>query len=291
MSWRTVVVTNRCKLSYKNNYLIIRNEENNMIHLSEVGTLIVDSTLVSITSYLIAELVKRKIKIVFCDEKRNPIGEVIPLYGSHNTSKRILNQIKWKDHIKAEIWSLIIKNKIINQAELLMKFDKEEARKLIEYSKQIELDDNTNREGHAAKVYFNSIFGKGFVRHSGDSINAALDYGYAILISSINKEIVSNGCITQLGIKHKNEFNYFNLSYDIVEPFRVLVDNIVADNIDVEFNNDYKYELVNVLKSKLRIDGRSYYLTNAIQIYVKGILDALDESDVNLVSSIKLNEL
>lgn len=291
MSWRTVVITNRCKLSYNNNYLIIRNEENNMIHLSEIGTIIIDSTLVSITSYLLAELVKRKIKVIFCDEKRNPISELIPIYGSHNTSKRILNQIKWDENTKGTIWSFIIKNKINNQAKLLEKFNKEETIMLLGYAEQIKHNDMSNREGHAAKVYFNSIFGKTFIRHDGGDINAALDYGYAILISSINKEVVSNGCITQLGIKHRNEFNYFNLSYDIVEPFRTLVDNIVAENGDVEFNRDYKYKLINVLNAKIIMEGKSYYLTNAIQIYVKKLLNALDEEEPDLVPYINLDEL
>ena len=208
MSWRTVVITNKCKLSYKNNYLIIRKEDNKMIHLSEVGTIIIDSTLVSITSYLLAELVKRKIKVVFCDERRNPISELIPLYGSHNTSKKILKQIKWDETTKAMIWSKIVKNKIKNQGKVLKKIDAVKANMLFEYVNQVEYNDISNREGHAAKVYFNSLFGKGFIRHGGDEINAALDYGYAILVSTINKEIVSNGCMTQLGIKHKNEFNY-----------------------------------------------------------------------------------
>lgn len=291
MSWRTVVIANRCKLSYKNNYLIIRNEENNMIHLSEVGAIIIDSTLVSITTYLLAELVKRKIKVVFCDEKRNPISELVPMYGSHNTSKRVLNQVNWDSNIKAMIWSKIIENKIYNQANLLEKFNKEECSMLFEYARQVKPDDTTNREGHAAKVYFNSLFGKEFVRHTGDEINAALDYGYAILASSINKEVSSNGCITQLGIKHKNEFNYFNLSYDIIEPFRVLVDNIVAENIENEFNKDYKYKLINVLNSKIKMEGKSYYFTNAIQIYVKGLLNALDEDEPDLVPFINIDEL
>ena len=208
MSWRTVVITNKCKLSYKNNYLIIRKEDNKMIHLSEVGTIIIDSTLVSITSYLLAELVKRKIKVVFCDERRNPISELIPLYGSHNTSKKILKQVKWDETTKAMIWSKIVKNKIKNQGKVLKKIDAVKANMLFEYVNQVEYNDISNREGHAAKVYFNSLFGKGFIRHDGDEINAALDYGYAILVSTINKEIVSNGCMTQLGIKHKNEFNY-----------------------------------------------------------------------------------
>jgi len=286
MSWRTVVITNRCKLSYKNNYLIMRNEENNMIHLSEVGIIIIDSTLVSITSYLMVELVKRKIKLIFCDEKRNPISELLPLYGSHNTSKRLSQQIQWDDTNKAIIWSKIIKNKIKNQAFVLKKFHKKEAEILLEYANQVEYNDISNREGHAARVYFSSLFGKDFIRHSGDDINAALNYGYAILVSSINKEIVSNGCVTQLGIKHKNEFNYFNLSYDLVEPFRVFVDDLVVQNMDDHFENEFKYELVNVLNSKVKIKGKSYFLTNAIKIYVKNILNALDDKNPTLVQEI-----
>lgn len=291
MSWRTVVIANRCKLSYKNNYLIIRNEENNMIHLSEIGTIIIDSTLVSITTYLLAELVKRKIKVVFCDEKRNPISELVPMYGCHNTSKRVLNQVNWDSNIKDIVWSKIVENKINNQANLLEKHTKVEADMLYGYAKEVKPGDISNREGHAAKVYFNSLFGKEFVRHTGEDINAALDYGYAILASSINKEVASNGCITQLGIKHRNEFNYFNLSYDIIEPFRTLVDNIVADNIENEFNKDYRYKLINVLNSKLKMEGKSYYFTNAIQIYVKGLLNALDEGEPDLVPYINIDEL
>ncbi|MEY8415558.1 type II CRISPR-associated endonuclease Cas1 [Tissierella praeacuta] len=291
MSWRTVVIANRCKLSYKNNYLIIRNEENNMIHLSEIGTIIIDSTLVSITTYLLAELVKRKTKVVFCDEKRNPISELVPMYGSHNTSKRVLNQVNWDSNIKDIVWSKIVENKINNQANLLEKYNKLEADMLYGYAKEVKPGDISNREGHAAKVYFNSLFGKEFVRHTGEDINAALDYGYAILASSINKEVASNGCITQLGIKHRNEFNFFNLSYDIIEPFRTLVDNIVAENIENEFNKDYRYKLINVLNSKLKMEGKSYYFTNAVQIYVKGLLNALDEGEPDLVPYINIDEL
>ena len=47
----------------------------------------------------------------------------------------------------------------------------------------------TNREAHAAKVYFNSLFGKEFSRDDVNSINAALNYGYGILLSNFNKEL------------------------------------------------------------------------------------------------------
>lgn len=291
MSWRTVVITNRCKLTYKNNYLIIRKEDSEMIHLSEIGILIIDSTQVSITTYLLAEIAKRKIKVIFSDEKRNPISELIPIYGSHNTSKRILNQVKWDGKVKGEIWTHIVKNKIKNQARVLEKFDKEEFDDLLQYATEVEYNDLSNREGHAAKVYFNSLFGKSFVRHSGCDTNIALDYGYSILASTINKEIVSNGCITQLGIKHRNEFNYFNLSYDIIEPFRALVDDVVSENIDCEFEKEYRYKLIDLLNTKVKIEGKFHYLTNAIQIYIRRVLTALDEGNPSLVPYVSIDEL
>lgn len=115
MSWRIVTITKQAKLSYKNGYLIVRNEEVTMIHLSEINTVMVDSTAVSITTYLIAELIKEKIKLIFCDEKRNPIGEVTPYYGAHNTSKRIQQQILWDKEYLQYIWTRIIYEKLVTK--------------------------------------------------------------------------------------------------------------------------------------------------------------------------------
>lgn len=55
--------------------------------------LVIESTAVSITASLMAELMKRKIKVIFCDEKRNPAGELINYYGSHDTSNKYRQQI------------------------------------------------------------------------------------------------------------------------------------------------------------------------------------------------------
>ena len=95
--------------------------------------------------------------------------------------------------------------------------------KFLEDIKEVKIGDKTNREGHAAKIYFKELFGKEFVRHNDDVINSALNYGYAILLSTINKEIINNGYLTQLGIHHKNEFNEFNLTCDLMEPLLINV--------------------------------------------------------------------
>ena len=95
MSWRTVVISNNAKLDYQIGYLVVRGTETTKIHLNEIGTLIIESTAVSMTSYLLSELIKNKIKVIFCDEKRNPVSELIPYYGSHDTSAKIRKQTEW----------------------------------------------------------------------------------------------------------------------------------------------------------------------------------------------------
>lgn len=282
MSWRTILITNKAKLSYKNDYMIIRGKDVHMVHLSEINIVIIDSTAVTLTSYLIAELLNRKIKVIFCNQNRNPIGEIVPYYGCYDSSKKLFLQLEWTDYSKV-VWTRIIKEKILNQADLLKRFDNDNYQKLYEYVESLQLFDVTNREGHAAKVYFNSLFGLDFSRDENNDINAALNYGYSILLSQFNKEIVSNGYNTQIGIKHHNIYNQFNLSSDLMEPFRPLVDNIVKQNYGEVFNGTMKLKLVDVLNHKVHIKSKDQYVSNAIAIYVKSVFKAIEKQNVELI--------
>lgn len=279
MSFRTVVITKQSKLSYKNRYLAVKSElEENYIHLSEIDTIIVDSIAVSISSYLLKELADNKINIIFCDEKHNPFGELNSFYSSHNTSKKILIQTKWNNKQKDELWSLIVKNKIINQALLLNKIKSENYDLLMSYVNEVRVGDRTNREAHSAKVYFNSLFTKSFIRNANDNINAALNYGYSILLSNFNKEIVNNGYLTQLGIHHKSEFNQFNLACDLMEPFRPIIDNFVYYNQTREFDSKYKLDLINIFNNNYKYLSKNYTLKDIIKMYTKNTLDCLSDN-------------
>ena len=112
MSWRIIVVSSSAKLDYQMGFLVVRKEVVQKIHLNEISTLILESTAISLTAALVTELIKRKIKIVFCDEKRNPCGEVVPYYGSHDTSIKVKNQIAWETAIKQSVWTEIVSEKI-----------------------------------------------------------------------------------------------------------------------------------------------------------------------------------
>ena len=288
MSWRIIVISKRAKLDLQLGYMVVRSDEVTKIVLSEISTVLIESTAVSLTTSLIAELAKRKIKVIFCDEKRNPSCELVNYYGSHDTSNKIRKQIVWKQNTKEAVWTEIVSEKIRKQKELLEILGKEESKLLASYLTEIEWGDKTNREGHAAKVYFNALFGMNFTRTEDCNINVALNYGYSIILSAFTREITANGYLTQLGIFHDNMFNQFNLASDFMEPFRVLIDRKVKQMILEEFDHDEKLQLVDVLNQEVQIDGRKQYVNNAIKIYCRSVLDALNEDDSSLIQVYKI---
>lgn len=283
MSWRIVVISKRAKLDYQLGYMVVRNEEVTKIHLGEIATVLIESTAVSITTSLLAELTKKKIKVIFCDEKRNPSSELIGYYGSHDISNKVRKQIQWNCSIKDAVWTEIVTEKIRKQKELLEYLGKEESGVLQSYLNEICWKDETNREGHAAKVYFNALFGLSFTRTEDSLVNAALNYGYSIILSAFTREIVAGGYITQLGLFHDNMFNQFNFASDLMEPFRILVDREVVNMSMTEFAQDEKMHLVDILNQEVVIDGRKQYVNNAIKIYCKSVFDALNENDSALI--------
>lgn len=218
MGFRTVIIKNRAKLEFRLNSLIVRGDTEKKIYIGEINTLIIQSTAVSLTASLLNELTKNNVKVIFCDEKCNPTSELLPYYGAHNTSRRYKEQFLWDKEIKARIWRKIVQKKIEEQSSHL--FDRgfiEQSEMLKEYALQVCDNDYTNREGHAAKVYFNCLLGIGNSRQGGGFVNGCLNYGYSVLLSAFNREITASGYLTQLGIWHDNEFNSFNLSCDLYQ--------------------------------------------------------------------------
>lgn len=282
MSWRTVVISSRCKLDTKMGYLVVRGAETRRIFLDEIAILLIENPAVALTGCLLEALVERKVRVIFCDARRSPMAELAPHHGSHDSSRKLRLQLAWDDSVKGSVWSAIVAEKIAQQAALLTERGKEaEALLLKSYIPQIEFQDATNREGHAAKVYFNALFGTEFTRHAKDPVNAALDYGYSLLLSAFNREITACGYLTQLGLHHANVFNHFNLSSDLMEPFRVLVDRRVSSLEIKEFDKNVRLALVDLLHEEIMIRGSTQTLLNSVGIYVRGVFDALNEEDLS----------
>lgn len=278
MGWRTIVVNSHSKLAYKNNHLVYKTStQNELIHLSEIDVLLLETTDILITTMLIKRLVDENILILFCDDKRLPIGKLLPFYGRHDSSLQLGRQINWTLERKGIVWTEIISQKILNQHRHLVDLGfQEKADALMSLHSGLEIFDPSNREGHAARIYFNTLFGNSFSRDNENDINAGLNYGYTLLMSIFAREIVKCGCMTQFGLKHANQFNDFNLASDLMEPFRPIVDRIIYENRDADFRV-IKRALFELFGNKYLYNSKEMFLTNIASDYTKKVVKVLNE--------------
>jgi len=278
MGFRTVIVNKHSKLGYKNNHLVFKStSEIQSIHLSEIDNLILETTDIAISTMLISKLIDYGVNVIFCDAKRMPAAGLMPYYGRHDSPLTINKQINWNEETNGILAYNILQQKIRNQSIFLKTnkfFDKANAieRLLCE----LELADPSNREGHAARIFFNTLYGNDFSRDNICDINSGLDYGYTLIMSIFAREIVKCGCLTQLGVNHRNQFNQFNLASDLMEPFRLLVDEIVFDNKYESFAS-IKGELFRMFSNTYFYKESQMYLNNIVTNYVKKCVDFLNE--------------
>lgn len=286
MSFRTVIVKNRCKLEYSLNYMVYRTaDQEKRILLDEISTIMIETNMACLTSALISEVSQRNIKLIFCDSKSNPICETLSYYGSYDSFSKLVKQYNFDKEIVAQVWSVIVKEKIVNQSKVMRLINEELANKLLEYTTQIIAADASNREGHAAKVYFNGLFGKDFSREQDRKENKYLDYGYTILLSSINRSVKLLGYYTELGIHHIGKTNPFNVSCDLIEPLRPIIDaKIVKQELTEE---NFKKELVGLLETNVICDNQTMFLENAIKTYVQSVFSALDTGQLGKIKFIE----
>lgn len=272
------MVNSHSKLAYKNNHLVYKTStQNEMIHLSEIDVLLLETTDILITTMLIKRLVDENILILFCDDKRLPIGKLLPFYGRHDSSLQLGRQINWTFERKGIVWTEIISQKILNQHRHLIELGfQEKAEALMSLHSGLEIFDPSNREGHAARIYFNTLFGNSFSRDNENDVNAGLNYGYTLLMSIFAREIVKCGCMTQFGLKHANQFNDFNLASDLMEPFRPIVDRIVYENRDADFRV-MKRALFELFGNKYLYNSKEMFLTNIASDYTKKVVKVLNE--------------
>lgn len=273
MAWRNVVVTQHCKISVKMKLLIVQtDDELFQFPIDDIGMLMVATTHAVITSNAMASLLKRDIKVVFCDEKHLPVGETNPYKTESSRRSCIVQQMNWSDERKGSLWQRIIREKIAHQIAVLEEEvvcqDIEKMKRLIP---SVKFNDSDNREAVAAHMYFPRLFSYEFVRSDDENtINGMLNYGYAILLSEVSRKIAENGYLTEFGIHHDSEKNPFNLACDLMEPFRPFVDKKVFEMKLHSLDTDAKTEFVKMMRTDLPEFGTT--ITQLINIYVRDAL-------------------
>ena len=254
MGYRSIVVSSSVRITVKNEQLVIEGEAKGSIPIEDIRTLMIESRSSNITTYALSALSEAGVCVYFCDEKHLPCAVVQPIGRYSRQKKQILSQLSQsKPHLK-RMWQEIVIAKIKNQAKCLelCGVDPESCQKLERLSKAVQSGDVTNVEGQAAALYFSCLFGKQFSRGQDSEINAALNYGYAIVRGYIARVIANYGYEPCIGIHHHSELNNYNFADDLIEPFRPLVDLFVFQKISCEsFSSEEKRELCNILNYEL----------------------------------------
>ena len=268
--WRTVVVQGAMRVSCRDGQLLLsemQQEEAECVPLNEISRVIVMSVNGSITNAAIRELSEHHISVVFCDKRYNPVAELASYHVSEKSAGAVMDQAAWTQERKDTVWAEIVRCKLANQIHLLEIRSAEVPPVLRACLKEVAPGDPTNREGQAARVYFRCLYGERFRRHAPDARNAALNYGYALLCSGISRALAVHGYTTVLGIHHDNRGNRFNLSCDLMEPFRPFVDRYVAEKRIRSFDKEMKKELILLLQESCIYAGRKMSIDTALEMF------------------------
>lgn len=220
------------------------------IPVEDIGFILLENQQISITLPLLNALADNNAAVIVCTDKMMPNAMLLNLDSNSVQGERYRDQINASEPLKKNLWKQTVEAKIRNQAALLDKLDKDGSQ-LKPYWQNVKSGDTDNREGIAAKIYWDALFGDDFMRYrSGVSPNEMLNYGYTVLRAAVTRSLMGSGLFPSFGIYHRNRYNAFPLADDIMEPYRPYVDEIVFDlyaNGEQELNKDVKAELLKLL--------------------------------------------
>ena len=287
---RSLVFSSPANLSLKDRQIVISLKESPedkiTAPIEDIGVVIIDNPAVSITIPLLNYLADNNVIVVICNSKGVPSSTLLSFGTNHYQGEILQSQIDITEPLKKGLWKQIVESKIKNQAALLNKLGKR-GDKLKPYYNNVKSGDVDNREGIAARIYFQELFGKGFVRErSQEGINALLNYGYTILRAATARAVVGSGLFPGIGLYHHNRSNSFPLVDDLIEPYRPFVDEAVyqlLSNNCIELSKNVKAKLISVLYADVFFKRTSRPLELGLTFTTSSLTRCLRKEDKELL--------
>ncbi len=278
MAYRCIMVENKAHLSIRQQQLVIALETEHLIPLEDISAILVENRQSTITAAAMANMAQRGIAVMVCDERHLPCGVLLP-YEQHSRRLQVVKrQLNMSLPKRNRLWQQVVQAKINNQAHCLkLTGHKDMAEKQFSMSRQVQSGDKGYLEGTAAAQYFGALFGKGFRRGEENGINAALNYGYAILRACVARTLAVYGLLLCHGLQHCSELNAMNLADDLMEPFRPLIDLFVIQNIseDELLTPQNKREIFGLLGCDILSAGQHHSIPYAIERMVQSLITAI----------------
>jgi CRISPR-associated protein Cas1 len=242
---------------------------------------------IDLDTHVLRELAEAKCILLANDRTHHPAGMFVPFGTNLDHGAITTAQCEMSQPRKKQAWKQIVQRKIRNQAASLPSRSGAQMR-LLELQRNVQSGDATNVEAQAARVYWAAVLPAGVRRgaRTRTGVNAALDYGYAVLRASVARACAAAGLHLGLPLFHSNRANPFALVDDLVEPWRPLVDRRALSlgiTEGVSLTPAEKVSLVGALQDPVRCGGTIgpaaeaiSRMTSSVKRYVLGESKALD---------------
>jgi CRISPR-associated protein Cas1 len=297
--WRSVVISQPAKLKREHFSLVIEQSQSARVPFEDIAVIVLNNREITLTHPVLAACAEYGIGLYSTGDNHQPNGVFLPFL-SHSRATRMMRlQLNLDKPQAKRAWAEIVKVKIANQARCLKLTKFGNVERLESYVGRVRSGDVENMEAQASSYYFPQLFGKGFHRAQDCWVNAALDYGYAIIRGAITRGLVAHGFQPNIGLFHRSEQNAFNLADDVIEPYRALVDLYVFSHInphaskDAELNPRDKAALVGLLNGDVKMPRGNTSVLNSIEQTVESLVrlyDGADESVLELPTLIGLGQ-
>lgn len=220
------------------------------VPLDDIGVLLCHAHGLTYSNNLFVELAQRGAAIVLCGPNHLPVAWIWPLEGHYVQALRMRHQLEAGPVLCKRLWQVLVRSKVAQQGAVLESMGKPDGA-FDMLARKVRAGDPENIEAQAARRYWPLLMGNDFRRdHTAGGVNAMLNYGYTVLRSGVARAVVSAGLHPSVGLHHANRGNHMCLVDDLMEPFRPLVDYVVARLVaagESEVTPSVKNRLANVL--------------------------------------------
>ena len=259
--------------------LIQEESEETSVPLEDIAVLVIESNRSSISSALLSRCADLNVLIIVCDQRFLPNGALVPFFQHSRLFKVLKTQMAATKPLQKRLWQKIVRQKISNQAEVLLELGRNNGEKLIKLISQVTSGDATNVEAQASRIYWSALFDDKFKRSGSDRRNMLLNFGYSLFRSALARSVTGHGLCPAIGVGHHSELNCFNLVDDLIEPFRPFVDRRVHSlsyDTAESITKEEKISLYSMLRERIKIGGELHSVFACCEKVISSFADSLD---------------
>lgn len=221
----------QCSLSCKDGQLTCRtgDEKPRTVPIEDVASIIITSFSASLHSHLLLEAARHGVALIICEEFK-PASILLP---ANRCTDTLLTRavITLPEKARTALWQKTVDAKCGNQLALAEHLVEQHGREepALRAMRLAAMGKKPHKEAVCAKLFWN-IAGRAmgeddFTRDREKAgLNALLNYGYAVLLSTVLQKLFAVGLDPTFGISHMVRERATPLAYDIMEPFRPCVD-------------------------------------------------------------------